>query len=264
MRFPVSWCTPGLLLLILATTTRAQQRCSDAEVVADDCPTTNDGVCDQGNRLDCPVGTDCFDCDPCAAFSGTSCTECQAAGCAWCPDPDPTRQWCTSPTLAILQPDTCLVLYPGYVVDACPTCDYSSGSISDSCPFFWDQICDEVFYPTFGDTLCGQNTDCFDCDPCHAFDNTSCEACTANENCVWCSRDAFCTSANLALVASTVRTRSGRPVDFTCAPEDYALNSAECPTLENDNVYGDPLYDANRWIFDLIDVEAVWRAGISK
>lgn len=43
------------------------------------CDVTDDGMCDGG------VTSDCFDCDPCKAYSYVGCSECTSNGCVWCP-----------------------------------------------------------------------------------------------------------------------------------------------------------------------------------
>lgn len=48
-----------------------------------------------------------------------------------------------------------------------------------------------------------------------------------------------------------------------CLPDNTAVAPEECDAITTDNVYPDPLYNANFWAFDLINVEAVWNMGIS-
>jgi hypothetical protein len=51
----------------------------------DSCDYQNNGVCDTyGTSVDCAMGTDCFDCDPCMKHRMTSCETCASNGCLWC------------------------------------------------------------------------------------------------------------------------------------------------------------------------------------
>lgn len=252
--------------------------CTAQEIVDDasglDCIYLTDNECDAG--IFCPDRTDCFDCDPCLQYSGTSCEECIAAGCHWCPHSNPDLQLCNSPLIALAYNTQCLVSSFDRYVDTCPslTCEYTPNMDGppDSCRFRFDGECDEGGpsadgTPNVGIEACGQNTDCFDCDPCHQYDFTSCEECTSASgglNCNWCGKDGSCFSSDKSLLANSY----SRPLDvfvLTCEQEDWAFAEFQCASIApNNNVYSDPLYTSNQWVFDLIDVEPVWRSGISK
>ena len=117
----------------------------------------------------------------------------------------------------------------------------------DDCPYKFDSMCDAGVY-------CQFNTDCFDCDPCQEYSFTSCQDCTAN-GCVWCGMDAICVGA-----AVLIQLSSSSFFQFTCTVEDFTNN---CDSISS-NVFPDPLYDAQSWIYDQINVEEVWKSGISK
>lgn len=119
----------------------------------------------------------------------------------------------------------------------------------DDCQFRFDSICrDARFY-------CPSGTDCFDCDPCQDYSFTSCQNCTAN-GCVWCGMDAICVGAEILIQLEPPPSF----ITFTCTAEDFK-NTCDS---NSSNVFPDPLYDAQSWIYDQINVEEVWRAGISK
>ena len=186
------------LLLLLAGTVNAQEACTAQEVAADLdgqlCAFGFDGTCDAG--IDCPERTDCFDCDPCAQYIG-DCQGCVANGCLYCPDGISGTAFCLSPAVAEGYASECFIDSPGFI-DSCPSCNYpAQGSDSpeplELCELAYDKTCNEVFDETlfdsvFGDQgpfICGVGTDCFDCDPCHQWDYTSCGECVAN-GCAWC------------------------------------------------------------------------------
>jgi hypothetical protein len=108
-------------------------------------------------------------------------------------------------------------------------------------------MCDAGLY-------CPTDTDCFDCDPCQAYSFTSCQDCTAN-GCVWCGMDAICVGA-----AVPIQLSSSSFSQITCTVEDFTNT---CDSISS-NVFPDPLYDAQSWIYDQINVEEVWKSGISK
>ena len=128
------------------------------------------------------------------------------------------------------------------------TCNY----LQDECPFSWqfDHDCDQ------GSPQC-RNNDCFDCDRCAQFTHLDCQSCTDN-GCYWCPGDAVCQSQPLG--EEYWAQYNGRKVSSCPLAEDWITDTA-CPAT--DNVFSDPLYDANQWIFDLIHVVPVWRQGIT-
>ena len=117
----------------------------------------------------------------------------------------------------------------------------------DDCPYKFNNTCE-------AGSFCRNGTDCLDCDPCQDYSFTSCQNCTAN-GCVWCGMDAICVSAGIPIQLSLPSS-----VQFTCTAEDFKNT---CDNISS-NVFPDPLYDAQSWIYDQINVEEVWKAGISK
>ena len=263
-----------VVVLLCAVVTQGQV-CTVDQVLNDSCQWQVDGECDAG--VVCDAGTDCVDCDPCFAQSGTDCATCTGTddgfgnSCLWCPHWDASLAYCFSPTFAEARPATCNVS-PGYTAE-CPSCNVPYDD-QVQCSYNYNKVCDvgeSVFYGSVEISgRCGTDTDCMDCDPCHAYDSTDCETCTSN-GCAWCSGDAVCWSPNLAPSTTGPFVNPSNPINgftskfFSCsATEDYAFEASQCATVDEDNFFSDPLYGANTWVFDLINVRPVWEAGYSK
>jgi hypothetical protein len=79
--------------------------------------------------------------------------------------------------------------------------------VFDDCSYDADGVCDA------GTALCtNEQSDCFDCDPCQAY-ATSCAACTAAANCLWCAVPslgvAVCSSELIAAIVPNICINSG-------------------------------------------------------
>lgn len=136
-------------------------------------------------------------------------------------------------------------------------CDYSA---VDTCPFNLDEECDAAVIIGCEDA---GSADCYDCDPCTAH-RLDCDACIAAD-CYWCPTDGTCLSQ---AVDTTIPGTIGNqlqaigtllPIIGSCTELDW---SRTCPPPSNLD-FTDPLYDANKWVFDLINVEQVWADGIT-
>lgn len=252
------------------------QSCTTEQAADDSCNSTLNGICD-ANGVACPVGSDCLDCDPCLAQSFTDCTTCTASTdsngnpCAWCPHWDITKTFCLSLDVAVAYSSECDIS-PGFVT-TCPDCTVGYDD-QVFCNLSFNRICDvgeSVFYGSSKiEGRCGVDTDCMDCDPCHEYDATDCETCTAN-GCSWCSKDGACWSPNLVrTIQDTPMENPDNPIQgrtieiFSCEPQDIVTDTAQCATLGADNYFSDPLYEANTWVFDAINVTAAWEAGFSE
>lgn len=124
-------------------------------------------------------------------------------------------------------------------------CDYSN----DSCSYKEDGECDAPFI-----LGCPEGTDCFDCDPKNLkFSLTSCEECTENDG-IWCGKDALCLSA--------VPNLEGLTKELTCSGDEFVTDSGSCG-VDSTNLFSNSLYDSMSWVYDLINVEPVWREGIT-
>ena len=203
--------------------------CSVSDVMTDSCEYRFDDVCDAG--LYCPINSDCFDCDPCYALHGTSCSSCTAdPSCSYCEGIDASTKTsfavCTTVQLAEVAPDFCWLLsgntgaFDGttfaFGATTCTDVDNSETDscnlLNESCANAYDGVCD-----TEGDfPACTAGTDCFDCDPCLSIvtdaisalitdSNEICQLCSAAgcQYCTYPSLDGslvvFCTSPSIAL-----------------------------------------------------------------
>jgi len=133
------------------------------------------------------------------------------------------------------------------IVQAQNTCDHLADT---TCDWKYDKECDALSLPQ-----CATG-DCFDCDACLTF-SYNCNVCVA-AGCFWCPGDAVCLTQALG-------------------PEVWDLNPEKSPSCRleadwkttceavnpADNVFTDPLYDAMKWSYQLINVEQVWRDGIT-
>lgn len=115
---------------------------------------------------------------------------------------------------------------------------------TDTCAYQYDGVCD-------AGTACNAGTDCFDCDPCHAYRFEGCATCTA-AGCLWCGQDATCVTDGSTLLGT-----------MSCNASDFVSTCDGTSTTSSD-VFADPFYDADVWIYNLINIQDVWKSGISK
>jgi len=95
--------------------------------------------------------------------------------------------------------------------------------------------------------------DCWDCDLCRQNYNFDCNSCLQQEGCVWCARDARCYNSVFYGVP-------GASCDHVRL--DYSIHSdSTCHSPGDENFFDDPLYSAQRWVFDMINVQDVWERG---
>ena len=124
------------------------------------------------------------------------------------------------------------------------TCDYQN----DDCPYKDNSECDvDLDY-------CFAGTDCFDCDKCRQYD-LDCGACL-DDGCVYCPKDGICTSESILqdyFAPFNVKV-------LACSSQDY--QSVSC-VAGADNVFNDPLYTEQSWVYDLIEIQPVWKRGIT-
>jgi hypothetical protein len=263
----------SLLLLLLLTfycnticfidAAAAAGTCS---LLLDKCTSTLDLTCD-ANGITCPTGTDCFDCDPCMGFAAQGCSACTSAGCYWCSFPGINGEVgiCSSPSVFAEVPHICLNANGTAYTASCAaaaatsptaptsyTCDAAEYA-TDPCPFQLNGKCDA------NGITCPLGTDCFDCDPCRLHRFQGCETCTA-AGCQWCGLDVACFSPT-----SFSATTPVLHPQLLCGASDFVNTcSASSSSSSTGNVFTDPFYDANSWIYDLINIKEVWKSGISK
>jgi hypothetical protein len=80
-----------------------------------------------------------------------------------------------------------------------------------------------------------------------------CDGCIGS-GCLYCPKDGHCSPGEIPqefFLGSE---------DLACSSEDY--RSVSCVAAA-DNVFNDLLYTEQSWVYDLIDVESVWRQGIT-
>jgi hypothetical protein len=261
------------------------------DIFTDSCLFQFDLVCDSfGDAAVCSAGTDCFDCDPCQTIvndaidasivdSDTVCDLCTAAGCLYCIAPalfGGLLAVCTSPAFASLLPNICVNSGGTEFLGTCSstvdtptpapddtnitlsTCDYAN----DSCLYTQDGFCDAADGSssfTFG--ICEPNSDCMDCDPCQRLRYDGCDVCVAS-GCYWCASDAVCLSSNPMSMASLRNSSITFRKQLTCTNSDDFTQTCPTSNIET-NLYEDPLYDAQSWVYDQISVRDVWKSGIS-
>jgi subtilisin family serine protease len=125
------------------------------------------------------------------------------------------------------------------------TCDYQN----DYCPYKSDSVCD------VDGNLCVAGTDCLDCDKCRQYD-FDCGACLG-DGCVYCPKDGLCASASMQAHLFDSFDVMQVPA---CSSQDYQSVSCDVGSA---NVFNDLLYTEQSWVYDLIDVQPVWKRGIT-
>lgn len=80
---------------------------------------------------------------------------------------------------------------------------------------------------------------------CDSLRFEGCEPCAA-AGCAWCTASAQCIAR-----------------DDTGFFADCAF-STTCDSIPDDVIYTDPLVASQQWVYEMINVEPVWRAGFSK
>ena len=99
------------------------------------------------------------------------------------------------------------------------------------------------------------STYCLDCDECRQYD-LDCSACLG-EGCVYCPKDGLCASE------SNMQDHHSSNVKVSaCSSEDYQSLSCDVAGASI-NVFNDLMYTEQSWVYDIIDVQPVWRRGIT-
>lgn len=136
-------------------------------------------------------------------------------------------------------------------------CDCPCDLFEDTCPFPYqgDGHCKSaipVFDPLYDADGCGAvDADCLDCSYCNQFSlsnqytgkvDASCSECVAN-GCLWCAEGTLCYPP----VPDTLFPQLFMK-HHSCDSSSQWLSTCEQNT---NNVYSDPLYGANRWIYEV-------------
>jgi len=137
------------------------------DITNDACDTKGDGNCN-ADGYDCPLNSDCLDCDPLQWLGYYGCDACVEAGGQFCWY---TRN-CVSLANAVQSPDNCNGEWQGGGCDSTPP-PLVCGISQDVCPSQKNGVC------SAGERPCPSGSDCFDCDPLQEF-GPSCEDCIAN------------------------------------------------------------------------------------
>lgn len=114
------------------------------------------------------------------------------------------------------------------------SCDVSA----DNCPSQFNGVCDRET-----NSKCAGG-DCYDCDECQDF-AYDCNGCLEN-GCYWCPGDAACYNSAYYTVSNIFSHCS--------KPSDYVQDSCTA----SGNVFSDPLYSGQAWVYDMINVQPVW------
>lgn len=144
-------------------------------------------------------------------------------------------------TIAQLLPITVLLQS---LVPALAQQDLSCDVYADSCPTRFDGVCDRDT-----DEQCSGNGDCFDCDECQQF-AYDCYSCLSN-GCYWCPGDATCFNSDRYILISG---------QSSCSTADEFIQNS-CSDSNENNYFQDPLYSAQRWVYDMINLQKVWNRG---
>lgn len=130
-------------------------------------------------------------------------------------------------------------------------CDFSD---TFGCVYIADGVCDNIG----SSSVCLTGTDCYDCDDCQIY-NGECGLCTQN-NCYYCPSDARCLSQPITeAIWAPVRDVAGSRLPG-CLVESEWQTTCEIPVS---NPFLDPLYSAQEWVFDIMNVQPVWEQGIT-
>ena len=125
---------------------------------------------------------------------------------------------------------------------------------NDPCTWAMDGVCDQGI-----STQC-RRADCYDCDPMQQY-RYDCDGCVQAGG-FWCPGDAVCLShPQTADYFAAFENFEGVPFVNSCPSETDWKQT--CGPLSTENVFTDPLYDAMAWEYKLINVEEVWRQGIT-
>jgi hypothetical protein len=83
--------------------------------------------------------------------------------------------------------------------------------------------------------------------------NWDCFGCIEKGGCYWCPGDGLCTPGPSFTDSATAVIRN----NSCTVPGDFVTDTC----TSNDNFFSDPLYSSQKWIFDMINLKAVWDKG---
>jgi Subtilase family/Proprotein convertase P-domain len=184
---------------------------------------------------------------------------------------------------ALQSAQDCWVVQSGAFGVCCdPTRQWTCDPYNDPCPNKADGLCMNYMSPVDPTEACVLETaDCIDCDICSGLSYMGCDVCTSL-GCHWCPGDGLCSSIPFdkpyyppPLVTVPSRscvtssgggtgqdsTSSSSPAWLTSCPAND--DTAEPQQFPIQPVFNDVMYIDNAWAFRLINVEPVWRSGIT-
>jgi len=218
-----------LLLLVLSGTAVSQ----DCDLFNDPCQFALDLECDAGTF--CPVGSDCFDCDPFQEIRDQGCDACIANGGRYCETIEGAPV-CSAPAIAALAPNACTggggTPYVSTCSDTEPPPSGDCDILNDPCPFTLDLECDD---PS-GLNFCPANSDCFDCDPFQQFRDQGCNACVSNGGryCETVEGAPVCSAPDIAAIAPSACSGGGGTLYVsTCSGTDFPPTDGDCDLLND-------------------------------
>jgi hypothetical protein len=128
--------------------------------------------------------------------------------------------------------------------------DYSCDFLNDQCGSQFDGVCDSIL-GTNALPGCGSG-DCFDCNLCAQF-NADCKGCLEAKGCYYCPGDGTCNNSPIYIFEGGIQS---------CLEQvDYITDGESCSLTPEQNFFDDPLYDGQRWVYDMINIVPVWERG---
>lgn len=191
-----------------------------------------------------------------------------------------TCQQLVSIAAALQSAQDCFSVQSGAFGVCCdPSTQWTCDPYNDPCPNAADGLCMNYLSPVDPTEVCLLVTaDCIDCDPCSGLSYLGCDACTSL-GCHWCSGDGMCSSApfdkpyyppplvtvpSRSCVASTGSSaNSTSPAWLTTCPADDDSAEQQPHLFQSRPVFNDAMYMDNAWAFRLVNVEPVWKSGIT-
>jgi hypothetical protein len=83
--------------------------------------------------------------------------------------------------------------------------------------------------------------------------NYDCYACLAATGCYYCAGDGTCSNSHSYIYTGMTQSCT--------EPVDYLVDGETCSLTQEANTFSDPLYDGQKWVYDMIKVVPVWEKG---
>lgn len=129
--------------------------------------------------------------------------------------------------------------------------DYTCDFANDQCGSQFDDVCDSLHG---NNSLPGCGTsDCWDCNVFCTTLNGDCKGCLGAKGCYFCPGDGTCNNSPLYTFNGLIQSCT--------EPVDYLFGGNLCTHTPEENFFEDPLYDGQRWVYDMINIVPVWEKG---